>query len=193
MLRTLVCLCAQPPPRLPLCPASRMFAHQKLSTGGSDLSPTVGSAAITEGNRPRPWKGNRMSCLRPVTDPFRIAAPIADDILLGRRHQGVRLAHVGRVDEAIATLEHPRHDLPHRPLSEMAPVLPGLLVNLGLAQRLGGRFGSAEKNLYTARQLAEERALPLLELAARHNLGCLALHRNDASSRSEERRVGKAS
>jgi len=123
-----------------------------------------------------------MSCLRPATDPFRTAAPIADDILLGRVTQGVRLAHDGRFEKAIATLEHTRHDLHHHPLSEMAPVLPGLLVNLGLAQSLIGRFGSAEKNLYTARQLAEERDLPLLELAARHNLGCLALHRNDAPS-----------
>src|SRR5699024_10241875 len=143
---------------------------------------TVGSAVVTEGNRPRPWKGSRMSCLRPVADPFRIAAPIADDNLLGRVTQAVRRAHDGLLGAAIAAHEHPRHHLHHHPHSEMAPVLPGLLVNLGLAQSLSGRFGSAEKTLYTARQLAEERALPLLELAARHNLGCLALHRNDASS-----------
>src|SRR5699024_12539136 len=125
MLRTLSCLCAQPPPWFLLCPASRMFAHQKSSTSGSDLSPTVGSAAITEGNRSRPWKGNRMSCLRPATDPFRTAAPIADDILLGRVTHGVRLAHDGRSAKAIAPLEHTRRDRHHHPLSATASAPPG--------------------------------------------------------------------
>ena len=123
-----------------------------------------------------------MACSGHTTDPIRIAAPIPDDALLNRVNQGVRLAHGGRLEEAVATLEHARHDLHHHPLSEMAPVLPGLLVNLGHAQSLSGSFGSAERHLRTARRLAEERELPLLGLAARHNLGCLALHRGDAPS-----------
>lgn len=123
-----------------------------------------------------------MSCLSRTTDPIRITAPIADDTLLDRVTRGVRLAHGGRFEEAVATLEHTRRDLRRHPLSERAPVLPGLLVNLGLAQSLSGHFDSAENHLHMARQLAEERDLPLLGLVARHNLGCLALHRDDAPS-----------
>nr|WP_017572315.1 CHAT domain-containing protein [Nocardiopsis halotolerans] len=68
------------------------------------------------------------------------------------------------------------------PVSESATVMPGVLLNLGLAQTLCGRFAQAEDHLHEARSLAEERRLPLMSMVIRQNLGCLSLYRGDTST-----------
>lgn len=92
------------------------------------------------------------------------------------------MAEDGRFQETASLLSDTHQRLRRHPVAESAPVLPGVLVNLGLAQTLCGRFSQAQDHLAEARSLSEERRLPLLGLVARHNLGCLALHRGDSAS-----------
>lgn len=101
--------------------------------------------------------------------------------LLATVAHGVRLARSGRFEETVTLLEDTRRRLRGHPAAELAPVLPGVLTDLGLAQSLCGRFGPAEENLYEAQALAEERGLPLLDTVARQNQGCLALYRGDSA------------
>lgn len=108
--------------------------------------------------------------------------PEAGQALLSRVTQGVRLARKGRFEETVALLDDTRRRLHGHPISERATVLPGVLTDLGLAQTLCGRFGQAEEHLNEARALADARCLPLLGLVARHNLGCLDLHRGDTAA-----------
>ncbi|OLT25049.1 CHAT domain-containing protein [Nocardiopsis sp. CNR-923] len=68
------------------------------------------------------------------------------------------------------------------PVAEAAPVLPGVLVNLGLAQTMCGRFGQAGDHLAEAHALTREHGLPLLGMVARQNQGCLALYRGDTAT-----------
>ncbi|MFJ9556672.1 CHAT domain-containing protein [Nocardiopsis sp. NPDC101807] len=102
--------------------------------------------------------------------------------LLARVTHGVRLAQDGRFEETVDLLTDTRLRLDGHPVSEAAQVVPGLLVNLGLAQILCGRLDRAEDQLREALSLAEERGLPLLGMAAGQNLGCLSLYRGDAST-----------
>ncbi|WP_026117078.1 CHAT domain-containing protein [Nocardiopsis valliformis] len=101
--------------------------------------------------------------------------------LLSRVTQGVQLARRGRFEETVEILDDTRKHLRGHPVAELAPVLPGILTDLGLAQVLCGRFGQAEDHLNEARDLADARRLPLLGLVARHNLGCLDLYRGDTA------------
>ncbi|MFE1165878.1 CHAT domain-containing protein [Nocardiopsis sp. NPDC058789] len=89
----------------------------------------------------------------------------------------MRLAQAGRCDQTVVLLDDTRRRLRGHPVSELGPVLPGVLTDLGLAQTLCGRFGAAQDHLHEALSLAESRRLPLLGLVARHNLGCLDLYR----------------
>lgn len=102
--------------------------------------------------------------------------------LLAQVTQGVRLAQAGRCDQTLVLLNDSRRRLRGHPVSELDPVLPGLLTDLGLAQTLCGHFGPAEDHLNEALSLAEARRLPLLGLVARHNLGCLDLYRGDTDT-----------
>ncbi|MGW8530726.1 CHAT domain-containing protein [Nocardiopsis sp. NPDC055824] len=102
--------------------------------------------------------------------------------LLSRVTHGVRLAQDGRFEETVDLLTDTRLRLDGHPVSEAAQVVPGLLVNLGLAQILCGRFDRAEDQLREALSLTEERGLPLLGMVAGQNLGCLSLYRGDASA-----------
>ncbi|MBE1457144.1 tetratricopeptide (TPR) repeat protein [Nocardiopsis terrae] len=108
--------------------------------------------------------------------------PSTGQILLSRVTQGVRLARNGLFEETVALLDDTRKRLHGHPIAELAPVLPGLLADLGLAQTLCGRFGQAEEHLNEARSLADARRLPLLGLVAEHNLGCLDLHRGETAT-----------
>jgi hypothetical protein len=96
--------------------------------------------------------------------------------------RGVRLAQHGRFEETVALLTDTRHRLRGHPVAAAAPVLPGVLANLGLAQILCGRYGQADDHLREARALARERRLPLMDLVVRQNQGCLDLHRGDSVS-----------
>ncbi|WP_067603352.1 CHAT domain-containing protein [Nocardiopsis listeri] len=100
--------------------------------------------------------------------------------LLARVADGVRLARDGRFEDTVTLLEDIRSRLRGHPAADLAPVLPGVLTDLGLAQALCGRFGPARDHLHAARDLAEARGLPLLGTVARQNQGCLALYRGDA-------------
>ncbi|WP_017589069.1 CHAT domain-containing protein [Nocardiopsis ganjiahuensis] len=108
--------------------------------------------------------------------------PEAGRALLSRVTQGVRLARRGLFEETVDLLDDTRRRLHGHPVAEVAPVLPGVLTDLGLAQTLCGRFGQAEEHLNEARSLADERGLSLLGLVARHNLGCLDLYRGDTAA-----------
>ncbi|MFD3683306.1 CHAT domain-containing protein [Nocardiopsis sp. NPDC058631] len=102
--------------------------------------------------------------------------------LLSRVTHGVRLAQDGRFEETVDLLTDTRLRLSGHPVADAAQVMPGVLVNLGLAQILCGRFGQAEDHLREALSLTQERGLPLLGMVADQNLGCLSLYRGDASS-----------
>lgn len=108
--------------------------------------------------------------------------PEAGHALLSRVTQGVRLARRGLFEETVDLLDDTRRRLHGHPVAEVAPVLPGVLTDLGLAQTLCGRFGQAEEHLNEARSLADARSLSLLGLVARHNLGCLELYRGDTAA-----------
>ncbi|WP_232832221.1 CHAT domain-containing protein [Nocardiopsis sp. FIRDI 009] len=99
--------------------------------------------------------------------------------LLARVRRGVRLARSGRFETTADLLADTHRRLRGHPLAEDAPVLPGVLVNLGLAQTMCGRFDQAEDHLAEAHTLTRERGLPLLGMVVRHNQGCLALYRGD--------------
>ena len=96
--------------------------------------------------------------------------------------RGVNLAQHGRFEETVSLLTDARARLRGHPVAASAPVVPGVLANLGLAQTLCGRYGPADDHLREARALARERRLPLMDLVVRQNQGCLALHRGDAVS-----------
>lgn len=102
--------------------------------------------------------------------------------LLSRVTHGVRLAQDGMFEETAALLADTHQRLRGHPVAESATVMPGVLLNLGLAQTLCGRFAQAEEHLGEARALAKERALPLMSMVVRQNLGCLSLYRGDAST-----------
>ena len=102
--------------------------------------------------------------------------------LLSRVTHGVRLAQDGRFEETVDLLTDTRLRLSGHPVADAAQVMPGVLVNLGLAQILCGRFAQAEDHLREALSLTQERGLPLLGMVADQNLGCLSLYRGDASS-----------
>ncbi|WP_460766072.1 CHAT domain-containing protein [Nocardiopsis nanhaiensis] len=106
----------------------------------------------------------------------------AREPLLARVAQGVELARHGRFKETVDILDDTRRRLSGHPLAELAPVLPGVLTDLGLAQTLCGRFSQAKEHLHEARALADARRLPLLGLVARQNLGCLDLYQGDSAS-----------
>ena len=106
----------------------------------------------------------------------------AREPLLARVAQGVELARRGRFKETVDILDDTRRRLSGHPLAELAPVLPGVLTDLGLAQTLCGRFSQAKEHLHEARYLAEARRLPLLGLVARQNLGCLDLYQGDSAA-----------
>ncbi|MBR8740346.1 CHAT domain-containing protein [Nocardiopsis sp. MG754419] len=99
---------------------------------------------------------------------------------MARVADGVRLARDGRFEDTVALLEETRGLLRGHPAADLAPVVPGVLTDLGLAQALCGRFGPARDHLQEARALAEDRGLPLLGTVARQNQGCLDLYRGDA-------------
>lgn len=99
--------------------------------------------------------------------------------LLSRVSHAVRLAQAGRFAETVDLLSDTRLLLRGHPVSDAAQVVPGVLVNLGLAQILSGHFGRAEDHLLEARGLAAERGLPLLGMVAAQNLACLGLYRGD--------------
>ena len=107
-------------------------------------------------------------------------ATTASRPLLARVADGVRLARDGRFEDTVTLLEDIRSRLRGHPAADLAPVLPGVLTDLGLAQALCGRFGPAKDHLHAARDLAETRGLPLLGTVARQNQGCLTLYRGDA-------------
>ncbi|PWV57452.1 CHAT domain-containing protein [Nocardiopsis sp. L17-MgMaSL7] len=115
----------------------------------------------------------------PPDDPPFLATGRA---LLAQVTQGVRLAQTGRFDQTVVLLDDSRRRLRGHPVSELDPVLPGVLTDLGLAQTMCGRFGPAADHLNEALSLADERRLPLLGLVARHNLGCLDLYRGDTAA-----------
>ncbi|WP_435106146.1 CHAT domain-containing protein [Nocardiopsis synnemataformans] len=102
--------------------------------------------------------------------------------LLARVSHGVRLAQGGMFEQTAALLDEAHRRLRGHPVAESATVMPGVLLNLGLAQTLCGRFPQAEEHLREARSLARERRLPLMDLVIRQNLGCLSLYRGDAST-----------
>ncbi|MEU3017556.1 CHAT domain-containing protein [Nocardiopsis sp. NPDC007018] len=108
--------------------------------------------------------------------------PATGRALLDQVTQGVRLARTGRFEETVLLIDDTRRRLRGHPVAELDPVVPGVLTDLGLAQTLCGRFGPAEDHLNEARSLADARRLPLLALVARHNLGCLDLHRGDPAA-----------
>lgn len=99
--------------------------------------------------------------------------------LLAKVTRGVRLAQGGMLDQTLALLSDAHRRLRDHPVAESATVMPGVLLNLGLAQTLRGRFEEAEEHLHKARSLAEERRLELMGLVVRQNLGCLSLYRGD--------------
>lgn len=101
--------------------------------------------------------------------------------LLSRISLGVGLAGAGRVEEGVTLLENLHRSLRGHPVSEIPSVLPGVLVDLGLAQALAGRFGAAAERLEEARSLAASRNLVLLDTVARQNQGCLALYRGETA------------
>ncbi|NYH51156.1 hypothetical protein HNR06_000745 [Nocardiopsis arvandica] len=102
--------------------------------------------------------------------------------LLARVTRGVLLAQEGGMFEQTAELLTDTHRrLRGHPVAESVTVMPGVLLNLGLAQTLCGRFAQAEDHLCEALSLAEERRLPLMDMVVRQNLGCLSLYRGDAS------------
>lgn len=115
----------------------------------------------------------------PPDDPPFLATGRA---LLAQVTQGVRLAQTGRFDQTVVLLDDSRRRLRGHPVSELDPVLPGVLTDLGLAQTMCGRFGPAADHLNEAVSLADARRLPLLGLVARHNLGCLDLYRGDTAA-----------
>ncbi|WP_370013020.1 CHAT domain-containing protein [Nocardiopsis sp. LDBS0036] len=100
--------------------------------------------------------------------------------LLARVSHGVRLAQGGMFEQTAALLDEAHRRLLGHPVAEFATVMPGVLLNLGLAQTLCGRFPQAEEHLREARSLARERRLPLMGLVIDQNLGCLSLYRGDA-------------
>ncbi|MFE6451250.1 CHAT domain-containing protein [Nocardiopsis dassonvillei] len=100
--------------------------------------------------------------------------------LLARVSHGVRLAQGGMFEQTAALLDEAHRRLLGHPVAESATVMPGVLLNLGLAQTLCGRFPQAEEHLREARSLARERRLPLMGLVIDQNLGCLSLYRGDA-------------
>ncbi|RKS04762.1 CHAT domain-containing protein [Nocardiopsis sp. Huas11] len=106
--------------------------------------------------------------------------PGSGHALMRRVVRGVRLAQYGRFEETVSLLTEARVRLRGHPVAASAPVVPGVLANLGLAQTLCGRYGPADDHLREARALAQERRLPLMDLVVRQNQGCLALHRGDA-------------
>ena len=113
--------------------------------------------------------------------PFESATLHAARPLLATVAHGVRLARSGRFQDTVTLLEDTRRRLHGHPAAELAPVLPGVLADLGLAQSLCGRFEPAEEHLHQARALAEARGLPLLGMIARQNQGCLELYRGDGA------------
>ncbi|WP_017606064.1 CHAT domain-containing protein, partial [Nocardiopsis alkaliphila] len=118
---------------------------------------------------------------KPQPPPIESVVLHAARPLLATVAHGVRLARSGRFEETVTLLEDTRWRLRGHPAAELAPVLPGVLTDLGLAQSLCGRFGPAEENLHEAQALAEERGLSLLDTVARQNQGCLALYRGDSA------------
>ncbi|KOX15290.1 hypothetical protein ADL05_15785 [Nocardiopsis sp. NRRL B-16309] len=102
--------------------------------------------------------------------------------MLRRVAHGVQLAQHGRFEDTVFLLTDARARLRGHPITASAPVVPGVLANLGLAQTLCGRYGPADDDLREARALAQERRLPLMDLVVRQNQGCLALHRGDSVS-----------
>lgn len=100
--------------------------------------------------------------------------------LLARVSHGIRLAQGGMFEQTAALLDEAHRRLRGHPVAESATVMPGVLLNLGLAQTLCGRFPQAEEHLREARSLAQERRLPLMGLVIDQNLGCLSLYRGDA-------------
>lgn len=118
--------------------------------------------------------------LSPSATSDTTATPTTTRPLLARVADGVRLARDGRFEDTVILLEDIRSRLRGHPAADLAPVLPGVLTDLGLAQALCGRFGPAKDHLHAARDLAESRGLPLLGTVARQNQGCLALYRGDA-------------
>ncbi|MFE1394681.1 CHAT domain-containing protein [Nocardiopsis alba] len=109
------------------------------------------------------------------------AVLVAARPLLARISFGVGLAGAGRVEESATLLENLHRRLRGHPVSELPSVLPGVLVDLGLAQALAGRFGAAAEHLEEARSLAASRNLALLDTVARQNQGCLALYRGETA------------
>ncbi|WP_159942718.1 MULTISPECIES: CHAT domain-containing protein [unclassified Nocardiopsis] len=109
-------------------------------------------------------------------------APDPGRSLLAQVTRGVLLAQDGRFEQTVTLLTDARRRLRGHPLAESAPVVPGLLLNLGLARTLCGHFEQAEEHLWEARFLARERGLPLMDLVVQQNLGCLSLYRGDTSA-----------
>ncbi|MFI6577448.1 CHAT domain-containing protein [Nocardiopsis sp. NPDC050513] len=108
--------------------------------------------------------------------------PPSGRLLLARVRRGVRLARSGLFETTADLLDDTHRRLRGHPVAEVAPVLPGVLVNLGLAQTMCGRFGQADDHLAEAHALAREHGLPLLGMVARQNQGCLALYRGDTAA-----------
>ncbi|MEV2276624.1 CHAT domain-containing protein [Nocardiopsis sp. NPDC049922] len=105
--------------------------------------------------------------------------PPSGRLLLARVRRGVRLARSGLFETTADLLDDTHRRLRGHPVAEVAPVVPGVLVNLGLAQTMCGRFDQAGDHLAEAHALTREHGLPLLGMIARQNQGCLALYRGD--------------
>ncbi|MFW6642332.1 CHAT domain-containing protein [Nocardiopsis algeriensis] len=103
-------------------------------------------------------------------------------VLLERVSLGVKLAEDGMFDVSADLLDDTHLRLRRHPVARSAPVLPAVLVNLGLSQILCGRFSQARDHLAEARALSREHGLELLGLVAVQNLGCLDLARGDIPS-----------
>ncbi|NYJ36950.1 CHAT domain-containing protein [Nocardiopsis aegyptia] len=132
---------------------------------------------------PQPGSPSSRPRGRPVHRSARSASePGSGHALLRRVAHGVRLAQHGRFEDTVCLLTDARTRLRGHPITASAPVVPGVLANLGLAQILCGRYGPADDDLREARALAQARRLPLMDLVVRQNQGCLALHRGDAVS-----------
>ncbi|MFV2194924.1 CHAT domain-containing protein [Nocardiopsis sp. LOL_012] len=114
------------------------------------------------------------------TGPVHSAATRSGHRMLSQVRQGVLLARAGRFETTADLLDDIRHRMRGHPVAEAAPVLPGVLANLGLAQTMCGRFPQAEDHLARAHALTRERGLRMLGLVTRQNRGCLALYRGEA-------------
>ncbi|MFE3460608.1 CHAT domain-containing protein [Nocardiopsis aegyptia] len=131
---------------------------------------------------PTPQPGSPASRTRGRPVHRSASEPGSGHTLLRRVAHGVRLAQHGRFEDTVCLLTDARTRLRGHPITASAPVVPGVLANLGLAQILCGRYGPADDDLREARALAQARRLPLMDLVVRQNQGCLALHRGDAVS-----------